>query len=363
VITTESWPSLAAPLLNACALLLALGFRRNRAVLVLAVLTCASLALAGIGGPLPGERGSEALRMFAPWLLFGAAALPERRLMARRNLLLFGLLAFSAWLTLMAPAHIWPGLREAFPLGWLPWSKSTVAIGLVLIAAALCLLRWIVQSTLIEAALGIMLVLVGIAMLPAARFGAASDLLALAGGIALIAILFASYRMAFVDGLAGLPNRRALDEALARLSGDYALAMVDVDHFKSFNDRHGHEAGDRVLRAIAEQLRMTRGANAYRYGGEEFCLLFTGSRVRHAKESCEELRANVADMRVAVRSGSSAKRPTTNTRKSPGEVKVTISIGLSERSDALRTTNEVLKAADAALYKAKSGGRNRVVSR
>jgi diguanylate cyclase (GGDEF)-like protein len=354
---------MAAPLFNGCALLLALGFHRNRAVLVLAVLCCASLALAGLGIPLLNERGSEAVRMFAPWLLLGAAAMPERRLVARRNLLLFGLLGLSAWLTLMAPAHIWPGLREAFPFGWLPWSNSMVAIGLVLIAAAVCLLRWIVQSIIVEAALGFMLILVGIAMPPAARFGAASDLLAIAGGVAVIAILFASYRMAFVDGLAGLPNRRALDEALARLSGDYALAMVDVDHFKSFNDRHGHEAGDRVLRAIAEQLRMARGASAYRYGGEEFCLLFTGSRVRHARESCEELRANVADMRVAVRSGAAGKRTTTNRRKNAGEVKVTISIGLSGRSDKLRTTTDVLQEADAALYKAKSGGRNRVVSR
>ena len=72
--------------------------------------------------------------------------------------------------------------------------------------------------------------------------------LALAGAGGLLTVLYASYRMAFVDALSGLPNRRALDETLARLTGDYALAMVDVDHFKSFNDTHGHDAGDTVLR-------------------------------------------------------------------------------------------------------------------
>ena len=360
--TTDFWPALAAPLLNAIALLLALGFRRNRAFMVLAIVFCASLGLAGFGSALLFERGIEAFRMFAPCLLLAAAAMPERRLLARRNLVLLSLLGLAVWLTLSAPAHIWPGLRDAFPLGWLPWRSGSIAASIVLIAAAVCVVRWILLRAPMEAALAFILVLVAIALLPVTRIGGASELVAICGVIAVAAILFASYRMAFVDGLAGLPNRRALDEELARLSGDFALAMVDVDHFKKFNDQHGHAAGDRALKAVADQLKMTRGAKAFRYGGEEFCLLFTGARVGQANEACEDLRKRVAAMRVRIRSNTSDKSKQTAKRKEPTEVKVTVSVGLAERAEDLRSASVVLKAADKALYAAKGKGRNRVVS-
>ncbi len=360
--STEFWPALVAPVLNGIALLLALGFRRNRAFMVLAILCCASLGLAGVGRALLLERGGEAFRMFAPGLLLAAAVMPERRLFAKRNLLLLSLLTLAVWLTLSAPAHIWPGLRDAFPIGWLPWRSGSVAAGIVLTAAAVCVARWIVLRAPMEAALAIMLMLVAIAMLPVMRVGGASELLAIAAAIAVMAILFASYRMAFVDGLAGLPNRRALDEELARLSGDFALAMVDVDHFKKFNDQHGHAAGDRTLKSVADQLKATRGASSFRYGGEEFCLLFTGARVGQAQESCENLRVRIASMRVPIRSNPGRKNSQAAKRKDASEVKVTVSIGLAERSEDRRSAIDVLKAADKALYSAKAKGRNRVVS-
>lgn len=331
--------------------------------MVLAILCCASLGLAGIGKALLFERGIEALRMFAPVLLLAAAVMPERRLLARRNLLLLSLLGLAVWLTLSAPAHIWPGLRDAFPIGWLPWRSGSVAAGIVLTAAAVCVARWIVLRAPMEASLAVILMLAAIAMLPVTRTGGASELLAIAGAIAVMAILFASYRMAFLDGLAGLPNRRALDEELARLSGDFALAMVDVDHFKKFNDQYGHAAGDRALKAVADLLKATRGARAFRYGGEEFCLLFTGARVSQANESCEDLRKRVAVMRVPIRSAAGRKNSQTAKRKDSSEVKVTVSIGLAERNEELRSPTEVLKAADKSLYSAKAKGRNRVVAR
>ena len=113
MFATGFWSPLAAPILNIIALLLALGFRRNRAVLVAAVLTCASLAIAGMIGGDNADRGYEAVRMFAPWLLLAAALTPERRLLARRNLILLFALIIAMWLTLAAPAHVWPALRAA----------------------------------------------------------------------------------------------------------------------------------------------------------------------------------------------------------------------------------------------------------
>lgn len=359
---TEFWPLFAAPLLNGIALLLALGFRRNRAVIMLAVLTFSSIALAGMA-PESTDRGEDAARMFAPWLLLAAAALPERRLLARRNLILLLLLAIAVWLTAAAPAHVWQGLGSALPFGLLPWSAGAIAAGLAFIAAALCLLRWVLHGAPMEVGLCLVLILVGLALLPAMHLQAVRYAFALAGAGALSTILYASYRMAFVDALAGLPNRRALDEALARVSGGYALAMVDVDHFKRFNDVHGHDAGDRVLQSVAQQLRNTRGGGAYRYGGEEFCLLFTGARTALATQACEEVRERVQNMRVRVRSAPAKPRrgQVATKRADPSEVKVTVSIGLAERDDKTRTSAEVLKAADQALYKAKSNGRNCVV--
>lgn len=355
------WPAWAAPMLNGAALLLALGFRRNRAVLVLAVLTVAALALAGVGHADPGERGIDAARMFAPWLLLAAVALPERGLLARRNLALLLLLALAAWLTLAASDHLWPGLRSALPFGFLPWSAGKVAAGLTFAAAFVCMIRWLWHGVPMELGLCVVLGLAGFAMLPNFDTGRA---LALAGASGLLTVLYASYRMAFVDALSGLPNRRALDETLARLTGDYALAMVDVDHFKSFNDTHGHDAGDKVLQAVAGELRRERRGRAFRYGGEEFCLLFTGARSREAVRMCDQTRRAVEQMRVRIRSA--PKKPRGGQavkRREDVETNVTVSIGVALRDAQTRLAADVLKAADQALYQAKLRGRNRVVAR
>ena len=357
------WPAWMAPLLNGMALLLALGFRRNRAVLVLLVLTLSSLALAGAVVSAPELRGADAARMFAPWLLLAAAAMPERGLLARRNLLLLLLLGIAVWLTLAASDRLWPGLRGALPFGLLPWRAGAVAAGLTFAAALVCLLRWVLSGVPMEAGLGIVLGLAGFALLPSMGVGATSMAFALAGAGALLAVLFASYRMAFIDALSGLPNRRALDETLGRLTGDYAVAMVDVDHFKQFNDTHGHDAGDRVLQAVAIELRRERRGHAFRYGGEEFCLLFVGARSSEAVRMCDQTRRRVEQMRVRIRTQpAKPRRGQAVKRVEAVDAKVTVSIGVALRDADTRSVSEVLKGADEALYRAKSRGRNRVVS-
>jgi diguanylate cyclase (GGDEF)-like protein len=352
------WPGWAAPLLNGLALLLALGFRRNRAVVVLIVLIFSSLAIVGVLAPAQGERGGEAARMFAPWLLVAAAALPERAPLARRNLVLLFLLLVAVWLTFDAPEHVWSSLRGALPIGFLHFSTGALAAALTFVAAGLCVLRWVLIGAPMEAGLGVVLGLSAFALLPTMRSDGSSTAFAFAGLCALFAVLYASYRMAFMDALSGLPNRRALDETLAQLSGDYAIAMVDVDHFKSFNDTHGHAAGDRVLQAVAQALRRERRGRAFRYGGEEFCLLFTGARHRDAVGMCDEARGRIEAMRVRVRS------VPTKGKRAPGdaEVKVTASIGVAFRDEQTRFASDVIKAADQALYRAKAKGRNRVMT-
>ncbi len=354
----------AAPLVNGIGLLLALGFHRNRAVLVLVVLTCASLAIAGYVGAEAEARGHDASRMFAPWLLLLVAAMPERGFLARRNLTLIALIGIAIWLTLGAPAHVWTPLHNALPLGVLPWSAATVATILTLMASALCLLRWLLIATPMEAGLGVVLLAAACSLLPSMSSESARIGFTLAGLAAIVAILFASYRMAFVDALSRLPNRRALDEALSRASGTFAIAMIDIDHFKQFNDTHGHDAGDKVLHAVAQQLRVTTGARAFRYGGEEFCLMFPGWRARDAEAACEETRKRVESTRVRIRSVPAKRRQGQAVRKiDAADVHVTISIGIATRDARSESVGEVLKTADQALYRAKAKGRNRVVSK
>ncbi len=169
--------------------------------------------------------------------------------------------------------------------------------------------------------------------------------------------------MAYRDELTQLPARRALKEVLLQLGSQYTVAMIDIDYFKKFNDRYGHDVGDQVLQMVASKLaKVGRGGKAFRYGGEEFTLIFPGSlmdviphveRVRKTIESSEFL------LRGPKRPRKKPEKSVT-TKKSLEKVSVTVSIGVAERDDRYRTPREVVKAADKALYRAKNSGRNRI---
>jgi len=151
------------------------------------------------------------------------------------------------------------------------------------------------------------------------------------------------------DPLTDLPNRRALEEAYAAQSAAGAsicVAVCDVDHFKSVNDRFGHAVGDRVLKAIAEALAQTcSGHLVARYGGEEFAVLFTGGDIETARATLDAARVKVAAKRYKLRESDAPL----------GEI--TFSAGLSAAlpGDGLST---VFHRADRLLYAAKTAGRN-----
>lgn len=178
------------------------------------------------------------------------------------------------------------------------------------------------------------------------------------------AVAHEAYQMAFRDELTGLPGRRALNERLQRLGRDYVIAMVDVDHFKKFNDSHGHDVGDQVLRLVASQLRKVGGGGkAYRYGGEEFTLLFPGKSLEQCLPHLEAVRLAIEQYRMQLRDRHSRPRDDRQGRQrraggSTGEVSVTVSMGVAERQAGQRVPQEVIKAADKALYSAKAAGRN-----
>ncbi|MGE8068513.1 GGDEF domain-containing protein [Pseudomonas sp. NPDC089569] len=180
------------------------------------------------------------------------------------------------------------------------------------------------------------------------------------------AVAHEAYQMAFRDELTGLPGRRALNERMQRLGRNYVLAMSDVDHFKKFNDTHGHDVGDQVLRLVASKLaKIGGGGKAYRYGGEEFAMVFAGKTVEECLPHLEVIRESIASYNIHLRNQDSRPQDDTQGRQrrsgsSASTVSVTVSIGAAERIEQ-RTPDEVLKSADQALYSAKGAGRNCVM--
>lgn len=174
--------------------------------------------------------------------------------------------------------------------------------------------------------------------------------------IGLAGLIEMSHSLAFKDELTGVPGRRALLEAMAKLGSHYAIAMSDIDHFKKFNDTYGHDTGDEVLIKVAGILSTVGGGGrAYRYGGEEFVIIFDGLSSEEAFVYLEKLRLAVAGSKLEVYKPAKGKRPAQKV-----DVKITISMGVAEPDEYLSKPERVLKAADKALYMAKENGRNQV---
>jgi diguanylate cyclase (GGDEF)-like protein len=190
-----------------------------------------------------------------------------------------------------------------------------------------------------------------------------------------------SYLLAYHDELTGLPSRRAFNDGLLRLRAPYSIAVVDIDHFKSFNDTYGHDVGDQVLRLVATNLaRVTGGGQAFRCGGEEFNILFPGKTmpevVRHLEQLREMVQASEFRMR-GVERRQIPRGPDRRSERARGRipkghairrlaaekpdtaVSVTVSIGVATAVEKL-SPDAVLQRADKALYRAKANGRNRV---
>ena len=176
-----------------------------------------------------------------------------------------------------------------------------------------------------------------------------------------IAVVQDSYNMAYIDQLTSLPGRRALNEKMLKLGSNYVIAMLDVDRFKKFNDTYGHDTGDQVLRMVAARIRdIGAGGHAFRYGGEEFSILFPGKQTTDVLAALDEVRERIAVAKFDLR-----RNDRRNTDKAKGprgkqHVTVTISIGVAHRDERKPSPADVLKAADKALYRAKKQGRNRV---
>lgn len=194
--------------------------------------------------------------------------------------------------------------------------------------------------------------------------------LALLSTLYLLAVIIDAYYLAYRDDLTALPSRRALNQYALSLGRKYTVAMIDIDHFKKFNDTYGHDIGDQVLKLVASKLAKVKGGGrVFRYGGEEFTVVFARKTLSQSLPELELLRQSIADYKIVIRQPQrsskklskpnkkqSMKSPTKTSNKTVG---VTISIGVAEHQGKQKF-EQCLKASDQALYRAKNNGRNNV---
>ena len=284
-------------------------------------------------------------------------------------------LIWSGWS--VAPTWVWQPILAG---GLAPWSGlSDVTILAGIAALSLTLAMGARRDHPMEKGLFWVLVTVLVALAQGAQSDGSTFYLMVAGLILHVVVLETSHAMAFRDELTGLPARRSLWRELDSAGRLYAVGMVDIDHFKKFNDEHGHDIGDQVLRLVGSCLgKVTGGGKAFRYGGEEFAIVFPAKDRDHAYAHLEVLRKTIEENEFIVRRLVRRRRQSKATRaieaikaikaikamkkrKTPTvKLSVTVSIGVAERNEKNPTDEGVVKAADLALFRAKKQGRNRV---
>jgi diguanylate cyclase (GGDEF)-like protein len=415
----------------AAGILLAWRFQSSRILFALLTVFLAQRALEFFSSGRavasgPGRIALEAVAFLLPLNFIAFSVFRERGLVfsaiVPRLALLFFESVFVAIIcrpgTIVGPAF----LHSHF-LGRMAWTPLPSLALLAFVAAlAVLLVRLVLFRKPTESGLLWALLATFLAFQVGAVGPAATAYLATAGLILISSIIENSYFLAYHDELTSLPARRAFNDALLRLEIPYAVAVVDIDHFKSFNDTYGHETGDQVLRMVAGKLAsVTGGGRAYRVGGEEFSILFPGRSAKDVMPHLELLRSVIEVATFRVRAGeerrgtartaesrasdsgtadaqsqNSANAEARNTenqskefrnhdrrsserrarpRRPPAqrkraraidadpanqELSVTVSIGAAEPNARFRSVEQVIQAADQALYRAKQSGRNRV---
>lgn len=354
------------------ALLLGWRFDRSRLVFATVAIGLSGLFLAGLAQsahPL-APRLADAVTVLLPLNIALIALIKERGIFTVHGLLRWAVIAVQG-------AGLWAAVhfgyedrltyfgRDLLPLpAFHGLALGQPALLTFMLAMLVTLAQGLRERSAMEYGLFWSLALTLYALVTGQTGGPLTVTFATADLILVVALLEVSHFMAYRDELTGLPGRRALNQALLKLGGRYTIAMLDVDHFKKFNDRYGHDVGDEVLKMVASRMNGVKGGGKpFRYGGEEFTVLFSGKRVDDALPHLERLRAAIADAPFTVRG---KNRPRKKGEKpvqgSDKQVQITISIGAASPGESGRDPQAVIKAADKALYKAKKAGRNRVAS-
>jgi diguanylate cyclase (GGDEF)-like protein len=352
----------------AAGLAAAVRFQRSAIAFSLAVLFLADRAALAF----PGEAGPivPAVALLLPLNLAAFAWLPDRGIISPSGRARLAVVTAESIAVALIALPAMRGLETALAQPLVPAAPARI-VGLThlafvafVIALGAVLTRVIRHGATMDC--GALWALAGAWLALGIEIGLASTVyFATAGLVLVMALLESWYGLAYVDELTELPARRALTDALGRLPSRYTVAMVDIDHFKKFNDTHGHAVGDQLLKMVAAKLAaVTGGGRAFRYGGEEFAILFPGKSVSETLPHVEAVRKNIEASAFVLRGPDRpANRPETprasRTRRVPLAVTVSIGVAGSERRKR-PAPEDVVHAADAALYRAKGSGRNRV---
>lgn len=315
---------------------------------------------------LPTQTPSPALELIFPTLsvLFPLSlilwvSLPEKGVQhAVYNLFLLALFGALAWLVYWTIHQL--------PLQWISYLSRPISTDLdspvqiplmgsvvfLLSATALAMrLALLRKIRVLDLAILFVLMLMAFGLNGGQQYGVLAWMASTAALIVLLSQVFDAHHIAYTDELTGMAGRRALFESFMGMSRSYSVVMIDIDHFKSFNDRYGHDIGDLVLRTVSRVLNQVgSGGKAYRFGGEEFTVVFAGKTPEEVRPVMDELRKKVEETDLSFKH--EGKETST---------KVTVSMGVACKNKDNRSPEEVIKAADQALYQAKEGGRNRVV--
>ena len=363
---------------------LAWRFHSSRVLFILAVLFAAHEAIAlfsegGAASPPSAQTSLEVMALLLPLNFIFVSFVRERGpgvpVITARLSLLFLESVFVAVICGLSKTPVF--LHPAFlNPRWFSWTRlPQPAVLIFAVAFVILLVRFLLHRKPVESGLFWALVTLYWALQAETR-DLRYALVGTAGLVLISAIVENSYILAYHDELTSLPSRRAFNDALVDLQEPYAIAVVDIDHFKRFNDTYGHDTGDEVLRMVAAQLaRVSGGGKAYRVGGEEFTILFPSKSLKDVLVHLQLLRVTIQNSVFHFRSKQRRQRPEAKDRRRPvqahtsrsrtstpatTELSVTVSIGVAGSSAKMQQTDQVIKAADKALYHAKESGRNQV---
>ena len=342
---------------------LSLYFNRSPVFFYVVLLVITNVALQS------GWAGSDIsyalLSAFIPLLLLSLTVLPDRGIISVKALpayvLMLVVIGFSIYASSTSPGwvtHIL--LSDWLPAQYFDWTGLPQTVLFVSISTLFCLLILCIlkPSPHMTAGFGVLFLLI-VQM----HYGDQSRSLVVFSSTALLMGLYAimqeSWRMAYLDELTGLPARRALREKFQRIGGLYTVAMLDVDHFKKFNDNYGHDAGDEVLRMIAAKInKVSGGGLPYRYGGEEFAIVIPGRNRDDAWHHLDALREAIEKSPFVITRADRRNYKKKAKQNKSKSVTVTASIGIADSKGEISSPWDVLKLADKALYRAKGKGRN-----
>jgi diguanylate cyclase (GGDEF)-like protein len=246
-----------------------------------------------------------------------------------------------------------------------PWPQfiKVTQPGLIILVISLVLIvsQLIIKATVLRSGGLMSLLAITMALNSIGQPSTAMIYFSIAAASLLIGVILNSYNLAYLDELTNLPSRRALKQDLLGLGKRYCVAMLDLDYFKKLNDKYGHDVGDQALRMVAAHLnRIPGGGKAYRYGGEEFTLVFRNKELHDAIQHVDNLRKTIAANPFHVRSKNRPRKKPEQLKQSGKEIQinVTVSIGVAQRGEQHQNPQDVIKTADKALYTAKRAGRN-----